>query len=147
MISNYVPGLEDLPRCSSWSYKQSGSKRIDPSVRVSLPMKEKKKISQQIYEQNMGKGDEDNKRYGIVRGKRRRRTVGTLSLMVDRMEKGNGKEVTGREGGEGVSRRLPVRKGSPDLKDREVGEFSKPFDGRVRKFVCAYEDSLRQKNL
>ena len=65
--------------------------------------------------------------------------------MVNRMKKENGKEVTVREGGEGESRRLPVRKGIPYLKEGEVGDISKPVDGRVRKFVCVYEDILKKQ--
>ena len=65
------------------------------AIMVSLPMKGEKELSQEMYEQNWRKGEKDTKRYEIVRGERRRRTVGTVSVMVDRQEKGkeNGKEV------------------------------------------------------
>ena len=46
----YMPGLEDLPRWCSWSYKPSCSRWIDPSVWISLSVKEKKEIEQEIYE-------------------------------------------------------------------------------------------------
>ena len=102
-------GLEELPRWSSWSYKQSGSNWIDPSVRISLSTEEKKEIMQEIYEPYMGRGEEDRKSYEIVRGSRRRQTSGTVSVMVDRMERGNGK-------------------------DRDDGDISKQVDVRVKKF-------------
>ena len=65
----------------------------------------------------MRKGVEDRKRYEIVSGRRRRQTSGTVSVME------NGKEVTVREGGEGSSRRLHIRKGIPNLKDSDVRNF------------------------
>jgi hypothetical protein len=142
----YVPWLEEIPRWSSWSYKQSGSKWIDPSVWIFLSLKEKKEISQEIYESYMRKGEEDKKRYEILRGRRRRQTIGTVSVMLDRMEKGNEKEVTVREGGKGESGRLTVMKGIPDLQYSDVGEISKPVDGRVRKFLYMYKDILKKQN-
>ena len=48
----YVPGLEELTRWSSWIYKPSCSRWIDPSVWISLSVKEKKEIEQEIYKQD-----------------------------------------------------------------------------------------------
>ena len=74
---------------------------------------------QEIYEPYMGRGEEDRKSYEIVRGSRRRQTSGTVSVMVDRMERGNGK-------------------------DRDDGDISKQVDVRVKKFLSVYEDILKK---
>jgi hypothetical protein len=88
-----------------------------------------------------GKGDDY--RATFMRGEGYSGTVGEI---VDRMDYGNGQDMSDRKEGKKDSRRWPARKGVPCLNDKKTGGGSAGVNCKVRKFVCVYEEKIKPQN-